>query len=88
MKDALDQLNSLVRKTDLEYLHTAFKNFGAGEFRQADLAKHLQVRQPTVSRVMDRLAGIRLLEVVREEPPSKYVRLGGLVLVAFGWTPD
>ena len=84
---AVAHLGGLLGRSDLGYLKTAYERFKDREFRQADLAPHLDMKQPSVSRAMDRWAGERLIEVVREEPPARYVRLSGLVLIAFGWDP-
>jgi len=78
-------LGALLQKADLDYLRTAYEVFGRSEFRQTDLAPHLQMTQPSVSRAMDRWVKEGYIEVVREDPPNKYVRLSGLMLIAFGW---
>jgi hypothetical protein len=86
-KAALDQVGSVASTREIEYLRTIYVQFRQREFRQTDLARHLDVSQPQVSRVMDRLQAMRLVELVREEPPSKYLRLAGLTLIALGWNP-
>ena len=84
---AMDQVSTIAGRTELEYLRIAYSHFGDGEFRQVDLSRKLDVRQPTVSKMMDRLMAMRLIEVVREDPPSRFVRLSGTSLIAFGWSP-
>ena len=87
-KVAVNHLTSLVNRKDLELLQIAVDAFGPEEFRQADLLEKLDVNQPTLSRIMDRWAKQRVLEVVREELPNKFVRLSGLALIAHGWDPE
>ena len=87
-KVAVNHLTTMVSRKDLELLRKAVDAFGPEEFRQADLLEILDVNQPTLSRTMDRLAKQCILEIVREELPNKYVRLSGLALMGFGWSPD
>jgi hypothetical protein len=47
----------------------------------------VDITQPSLSRALDRWSEQRLVETVREEPPSRYPRLSGLVLIAPGWSP-
>jgi hypothetical protein len=81
-------LTTLVNRRDLELLRKAVDTFGPEEFRQADLLEILDINQPTLSRIMDRWTKQRVMEIVREELPNKYVRLSGLALIGFGWSPE
>jgi hypothetical protein len=87
-KVAINHLTSLVNRKDLELLQIAVEAFGPEEFRQTDLLEILDINQPTLSRTMDRWAKQRVLEIVREELPNKFVRLSGLALIGFGWVPE
>lgn len=44
-------------------------------------------RSGAVSKMMDRLMAMRLIEVVREDPPSRFVQLSGTTLIAFWMVP-
>jgi len=85
---AVNHLTMLVNQKDLELLRKAVDAFGPEEFRQADMLEILDINQPTLSRTMDRWAKQRVLEIIREELPNKYVRLSGLALIGFGWSPE
>jgi hypothetical protein len=86
-KIAVNHLTSLLNNKDMELLRKAVENFGPDEFRQADLLEVIDINQATLSRTMDRWAKKHVLEIVREERPNKYVRLSGLALIGFGWSP-
>ena len=84
---ATNHLRSMASGKDLTYLQVVYDGFGSGQFRQTDLAGRLDITQPSLSRALDRWSKQRLVEIVREEPPSRYLRLSGLVLIGFGWNP-
>ena len=87
-KVAVNHLTTLVNRKDIELLKKAVDAFGPEEFRQADMLEILDINQPTLSRTMDRWTKQRVLEIIREELPNKYVRLSGLALIGFGWSPE
>ena len=84
---ATDHLRSMVSGKDIGYLQVVYDGFAAGEFRQKELTGLFDLTQPSLSRALDRWSKQRLVEIVREEPPSRYFRLSGLVLIGFGWNP-
>ena len=83
----MSHVRAAVSDTDLGYLRTIYDRFGSDELRQTDLAAHVQVKQSTLSRAMGRLLKAKVLDLIREEPPSRFVRLSGTALIALGWNP-